>query len=344
MNDFEKLLISYRKKSFLVVEPGGFYGDNLIYLGLYKKLKALRIGFEVLRYEEKWRSRIFAKLYWTLWIGLTRRLSNLSEALRNKFEILTQRVYNWLIIAKQISTSKIPKSTSIVLIQAGGSFNDLWGVGIRIMKNAIESSPNSVIIVAPESYWFRGISFAETLSTARQGEIYLFCREKYSYRMLKAMDLRRRIHIGLADDTSFFLSREDFHPEEGRQTLICFREDRESILPIKTRSFIQSLKKTGKANKTLVLDIGVQAPNFQSYVETIEKAGTVFTDRLHVAILSTILGKNTFLYPNRYHKSKGVYQQTLHKFPNTGLVEDPNQLEELILKEIHDCSVSHDTA
>lgn len=55
-------------------------------------------------------------------------------------------------------------------------------------------------------------------------------------------------------------------------------------------------------------------------------ARKVFTDRLHVGILSAALGKDTVLYPlarSLSHKNKGVYEFSLYKFPNVRFINSP---------------------
>ncbi|MCK4438582.1 polysaccharide pyruvyl transferase family protein, partial [Candidatus Bathyarchaeota archaeon] len=47
------------------------------------------------------------------------------------------------------------------------------------------------------------------------------------------------------------------------------------------------------------------------FVSWVANAETVYTDRLHVAILSSILGKDVTLFGNIYHKNRGVWEISL---------------------------------
>lgn len=47
----------------------------------------------------------------------------------------------------------------------------------------------------------------------------------------------------------------------------------------------------------------------------------VITDRLHIAISSVLLGKNTQIIDNNYGKLSGVYEQTLVNFKNARLIK-----------------------
>jgi exopolysaccharide biosynthesis predicted pyruvyltransferase EpsI len=47
------------------------------------------------------------------------------------------------------------------------------------------------------------------------------------------------------------------------------------------------------------------------------KFGTVETDRLHCAILASILGRRTTLRANCYFKNKAIFDHSLSRLPNT---------------------------
>lgn len=40
-------------------------------------------------------------------------------------------------------------------------------------------------------------------------------------------------------------------------------------------------------------------------------------------IRNLVRAKDTFLYPNFYHKNKGVYEFSLYKFPNVKFIDSP---------------------
>jgi exopolysaccharide biosynthesis predicted pyruvyltransferase EpsI len=49
------------------------------------------------------------------------------------------------------------------------------------------------------------------------------------------------------------------------------------------------------------------------FVSTVYNAKNIYTDRLHVAILSKILDKKATLFGNKYHKNKGVWEHSLRE-------------------------------
>lgn len=59
---------------------------------------------------------------------------------------------------------------------------------------------------------------------------------------------------------------------------------------------------------------------FDEYLRTIASAGPVATDRLHIALPATILGKDVWLMEGGYHKARGVVERSLSNAPNLHLV------------------------
>jgi hypothetical protein len=59
---------------------------------------------------------------------------------------------------------------------------------------------------------------------------------------------------------------------------------------------------------------------FDEYLRTIASAGVVATDRLHIALPATILGKDVWLIEGGYHKARGVVERSLTHAPNLHLV------------------------
>ena len=123
---------------------------------------------------------------------------------------------------------------SIILI-GGGNINDFWFHGIRLLKLLINQNRDSTIIVAPQSYYFRTTNFPSILKKFK-GEAYLFCREKYSYKLLSKMKLPINVKVILSHDTSFYLSKEDFPKGSPKHDLLCFRQDKESIITEKVKT------------------------------------------------------------------------------------------------------------
>ncbi len=290
MDNFEIYLRSHGDDRILVISPGGNHGDTLIHMGLEKKLRELGIEFEAVNLErEGWRRPLLGLKY----------LMNIASwrlGLRSIFKLLKTDGFD------------------LLLFEGGGYMNDLW-YGPALMMEALRH--DKPIVVAPQSYWFRDDGFMELLREGRS--ITLFCREPYSHRHLTEIGVPPSVKVLLAEDTALYLEAKDLEnyiePGEGDYDLICLRNDRESaISPELKRSILV------EAINPLVMDISKRG-SFKDFVSTIANANRVYTDRLHVAILAAILGKETLLIGNRYHKNRGVYEYSLRRFPWVSYVE-----------------------
>lgn len=73
------------------------------------------------------------------------------------------------------------------------------------------------------------------------------------------------------------------------------------------RSVFMGLRRSARS-------IDISDPNlvsFTAYMKTIASASSIVTNRLHVALPSAILGKETILVDGGYHKLRGVYERSL---------------------------------
>jgi len=336
MDKLEEILRKYQDKKFLVIELGGNNGDRLIYLGLERKLLELGIKYTILQYKENSKLPFLLTLYFGSWKKIIRTLTALSK--NKSLEIAINKMDKW-IYAQTLKTSKIKVNPSyIILIHGSGNINDVWGQGIRLLKSLIKHNPESVIIVAPQTYWFRETCFPKLFLATKQ-EIHLFCREKYSYNLLKSMNLPENVHIFLSPDTAFYLSKEDFHIRQGYHDLICLRTDKESALFKKKEDiakFFEGLNLAAQLKRKIIIGDFSLLVGFRDFIRLIETSKRVYTDRLHVAILAAILGKETVLYPNSYYKNRGVYEYSLSNYPNVKFIPFPPALEEL--KQMYEAS------
>ena len=313
MDKFEEILLQHRKDHFLVVDPLGGKGDQLIYMGMEKKLRKLNINYKVLRYKTM-HARFFK-------VKKMISLLRLRESVTEKLEHVTRTTYN--LVYKKVNEIR-DAFADVILLRGGAYLNDVWKE-YEILENTTRDNPDCAIIVAPQSFFFNSTTrFPEFFEGSKQ-EIYLFCRERYSYNLLLSMNFPKNVHVYLSHDAALYLSKDDFNPRNGSYDLICPRGDRESAVDWR----IEDLRKRRNAGLTdsghpidnvLMGDLDLIG-DFRAFVNLIEGSRRVYTDRLHVAILSAILGKDTFLYPNSYPKNKGVYEFSLYKFSNVRFVD-----------------------
>jgi len=306
LDKLEELLLQYEDRRFVLVHPTGGVGDELIFMGLESKMNELDIQYRVFLYEIESR--------------FSRTLVEISKVLsRLGFETLKEMLTDVMNPISDLSNRKVGTincdSTDIILLRGGAYLNDIWKnysvLGSAL--HAIHNRPESVVIVSPQSYYFSDTWFPRYF-IGIENEVHLFCREKYSYGLLDAINFPRNVHIHLSKDTAFYCQNEDFRLESGDESyyLVALRNDRESVVTWKARQMSEGIR-------ILFGDVGLLS-DFKSFVNIVGNATKVYTDRLHVAILSAILEKETYLYPNSYHKNKGVYEFSLRNSSNVRFI------------------------
>ena len=131
--------------------------------------------------------------------------------------------------------------------------------------------------------------------------VVIFCREKYSFaQATEIVGNKNKIYID--HDLAFAV---DYHKWQSRGSgnLFAFRTDRESLgHPLPPNNLDISLW-GGSADGELLL-------------RTVAKYRSVHSDRAHVTICAAMLGKETHIYPNNYHKVRGIYELSLAGRPN----------------------------
>lgn len=264
----------------LSIQPGGNYGDYLIYRGFDKMLEKSTVekipfadGNE--RYDRP----------------PDLPSGNIKDYLK------------WLSAHSNYLRNRLYHNVSAVYIQGGGNFNDLWMGGVNCYKAAARyfSCP---IIVGPQSCLFKSVDPKKVFEGV-DNETHFFCREEYSYDIIEqaTTDLEH-VTPYLSQDTALYLDTSDlsFDRLSEEYSLVAMRSDKESAEPLIEYDIEGPL---------LVQDISITAGHFTDWVNLVAKAKVVYTDRLHVAILATILDKPLYWYEATYHKSRGVYEYSL---------------------------------
>ena len=307
LDEFEKLLLTYQNRRFTVVNPQGSKGDQLIFMGMEKKLKEFKINYKVCEYRKI--SSLHEKC-----LAMNKKLSQVGLNVSPNFFLTKTPILSML--DKKAST--ISNSGDIFLLRGGAYLNDIWKeyhVLVNVLR-ILDSRAKSTLIFAPQSYFFTSTQFPRFFKWIKN-ETHIFCREKYSYDLLRSMSFPKHVKIYLSPDTALYLCDKDFDPQKQAlrddYVLIAPRYDQESAV-------VWKVKKVPKQKKILFGDI-IYLKDFKSFVDIVKNASEIYTDRLHVTILSAILGKETYIYPNSYHKNKGVYEFTLHSFPNVKYID-----------------------
>lgn len=281
----EVLLDTAGGGSLLTIQPGGNYGDNLIYKGLSKLIHKLDI--ECQRFGEgKFRHDGLRAS-----IPSVNPVSNAKWAL-NQFEYLRHR---------------LTADPAAIYIHGGGNFNDLWSTGIQCYRSAVRFF-DCPIVVGPQSCIFDRNDPAEIFEGV-SNETHFFCRERYSSHLLdEATEGLDHVSVHTDHDTALYLDAADLvnSTPTPEYTLLAFRSDKESCNPTVETKLDSPLK---------ARDLSVAEASFDGFVDAGAKADRIVTDRLHGAVLGVILEKPVVFYDNIYHKNRGVYEYSLADKP-----------------------------
>ena len=166
------------------------------------------------------------------------------------------------------------------------------------------SSHRGIVILGPQTFLtdeaFLKKEVVDRIRDRRVKKLYMFTREMISYRHLKNI-LPRDVELESDHDTALNMADSDFSQLEtqNRYTLYAIRRDKESYDIPKCNPFL------------LWLDPAKFCRSFDHWVDIHAKAKRIITNRMHSAILGSILGKPVTLLPNRYHKNRSIWEYSL---------------------------------
>lgn len=223
------------------------------------------------------------------------------------------------------------------IIFIGGGGNMIEGKYDDVAKLIWEHREKNKILLLPHSI----VGYNDILKETHNN-LTVFCRERTSFEHCSTIGARED-RINLCQDMALYLSAEHFaqskQPGSGRLT--AMRTDGESLgAPIDGNNLDISLAWNG--------DVWT-SPKFvnaavNSMAEFVSQYKEVTTDRLHVAIISALLGRDVSMVPNNYFKNHAVFEHSIKgrfsnvKFdertsfvaPNRHLADaSPNEIQEL---------------
>lgn len=175
-------------------------------------------------------------------------------------------------------------SNSTLIFGGGGAWCNLWNHEKLVKK---VSKRFRHVIILPSTY-----EITPSISNAT-----FFCRGKYE----------SKEHLPEAlfcHDMAFYLG--SISAPKGNGTGYFFRTDKESANKIDIPPSNHDLSATGDHNTPIY-----------SFFDELAQFSIIMTDRLHVAIASSLMGKEVHLYAGSYFKNKEVFLSTLQEyFPN----------------------------
>jgi len=233
------------------------------------------------------------------------------------------------------------KSDADILLYPGGC-PTMWPVVMRSITETIEQFPNKKVVIGPATFEFGITPWPSIFSRYADRVTGLFCRDVRSFQNLLKARLPKTIVTGLSHDPSLFLIDSEWlrnlakHFSE-EYVLIALRRDHEMFPSLEekvirivepfvgskaSKKMLHWARKKAKMRKVKVIvrtrghGLGIRDDDIwlyddEKYIHSICRAKEVHTDRLHVMILSAMLGKRVFGYKTLYGKLENVYEHSL---------------------------------
>lgn len=241
----------------------------------------------------------------------------------------------------------LPLNT-VILITGGGYFGDVWRKAWGNVMNTIEHYPDNPIIILPNTIFYNNeeVIRSDAVRLSKLKKLTICVRDKVSYEIAKN---NFRNDVRLVPDMAFYIKNtylEQWRKPETDKILYLKRIDKElgetevNLKNSKTdvrdwptmdgkpniteRIFgkIYEYSHSPKLKRLLGNKILHQVEKFFAYnfyrqnltrrgVEFISQYSEVYSTRLHVMILSVLLGKKVYYIDNSYGKLSSFYDTWL---------------------------------
>lgn len=258
---------------------------------------------------------------------------------------------------KEFDAGALPGDSRYNLVYGGGGrFTNHWP-GVDEIARLLTAPQVRRCVILPHSL-YRVDAFVRSLDERHT----IICREKKSFEYCCGLSPRASVELGrdmalLADINAFSAEAHSGDSAEA-QNLYAFLQGGAAAgmarmvkkatiqAPVCNRSCkVAFILRTDKEKKTrfaseFSYDISMawnsscrytpgNAALMRAFADAMAYPDVVVTDRLHVGIISALLGKQVYLLDNDYGKLGGVYQQSLIQMPSVHLLADGRFTPEL---------------
>jgi len=211
------------------------------------------------------------------------------------------------LVFEEVKYGELPQKIDefkTVLIFGVGGIGRFYKEFSEKVHNLCSTYPNKLFVIAPTTAMLHEDFLRERYL---HDNLIFFARELTTYNFMKWLGLKR---VYLDECCALKLRKEDLEEfledeEEIWERALFLRGDGEKV------DFGQDLQKLFDA--TVTLDPVREAKSFEEWVRIHQRARTVYTNRLHSALLSLILGKKVFVFRNFYHKLRSVWKHSLKR-------------------------------
>jgi exopolysaccharide biosynthesis predicted pyruvyltransferase EpsI len=232
-------------------------------------------------------------------------------------------------------------SSQVYVYPGGGNLVPLYSNGSDAISKRLDR-PFNTFIVLPHT--IRG---HEALLGRLDERFHVFCRDRLSWAHVRAW--APRVHCYLADDLALALDLDwVFSPwrnalrfarlarsPRALKRYLLWRRSIAAILPV--QGTLRLMRVDEEARTTVAadprMDLSAQYGSLftargeaelvtRDFLAVLQRAERIESDRLHVGIGASLLGKDVRLLDNSYGKNKGIYEFSMReRFPHTCFVE-----------------------
>ena len=230
---------------------------------------------------------------------------------------------------------------TLIIFNGGGNFGDLWQNYTIFRNKIINKYPHNHFLVLPQSVYYEdNAHLKEDINVYSQCPHMTICaRDRQSYDLLKQHFVKN--DVLLVPDMAFYSDDKFFTASNSTGKLLFLkRNDKEFV----ENSRYDVVPRTAEVHDWPTLE-GITFPywllfqigrftnklikpyskkivwqiedkywqhvlhpyNVRSGIKFVNTYSTVYTTRLHVAIICVLLGKETFFFDNSYHKNSALY-------------------------------------
>lgn len=243
-------------------------------------------------------------------------------------QVMLPQHWGHIIFFKKINLSysvlsnTINKNISGKTIILGGGGNLIEGKYNNSYNTLQRYISKNICIILPHTiYGYKDI-LKHTYSN-----LFIFCRDYISYNRCLAEGGNPQ-QIYLSDDMAFHIDKNilDYYRKFiGSGFANCLRTDRESLriinIPHDNRDISRCWDGDLWHNENLTNHV------VNSLFSYLCQFDTIVTDRLHVAILSALIGRKVKLYSNNYYKNESVYNTSLRYYNNVQFIDISKQID-----------------
>ena len=199
-----------------------------------------------------------------------------------------------------------------LLFYAGGG--NLTGLYENCRHFLLQNKEHNEIVILPHT-----IMQEDDLIRSFGDNITIFCREKMSYKYVHEL-AKHKDKVLLSPDLAFYIDDIDEYKNRPADGICqCLRMDIEKTgISISQDNIDLShhlIRPGNTSDKAIIRQVSL------STFDWLANYSVIHTNRLHLAIVGSLLGRDVTLRPNNYYKNRAIYDYSLQPFyPKTRFV------------------------